>query len=107
MTIAQALATISTYPIPALTIEVTGLERGLTVSATADGAVLLSKEYKLAKADLYLYLYGAPDLKEQDSAVTQADRAVYLRLANAIYAEYGDAKLSSRKVGFVGENFLS
>lgn len=107
MTIAQALASISTYPIPALTIEVAGLERGLTLSATADGATLSGKEYKLAKADLYLYLYGVPDLKEQDSAVTQADRAVYLRLANGIYAEYKDPKFSGRKIGFVGENFLS
>lgn len=105
MTISQTLASISTYPIPAASIEVIGTVRGLTVSGTADSAVLTSQAYELAKADLYMWLYTAPDLKELDSAVTQADRAAYLRAANVIYAKYGDPANSSRKVGFVGENF--
>ncbi len=105
MTIAQALAALTTYPVPANTIEAIAIERALTITDPFDATVAESKGYKLSQADVFMFLYGAPDLQDQDIRISLKDRETFRKRANAIYADYGDPKFSGRKYGFIGEKF--
>ena len=101
MTIYQALASVTNYPIPALLIERVGVDRGLTITEDYTG---LNQSIELAMADVYMFLYGAPDLKEQEVSITQADRDNYLKMANQIYGKYDDPNFSGIRYGFIGES---
>ena len=105
MTISQALLSVNTYPIPDLLIEKVGIERGLTVTDDYSLEVSKSDSFKLAMADVYMYLYTSPDFSEQEVSFTQADRDSFYSLAQAIYAELNDPKFVGLKYGFVGESF--
>ena len=105
MTISQALLSVNTYPIPDLLIQRIGIERGLTVTDDYSLEVSKSDSFRLAMADVYMYLYTSPDFSEQQVSFTQADRDNFYSLAQAIYAELNDPKFVGLKYGFVGESF--
>ena len=106
MTILEALKAVSTYPILANAIDVLALERGITgTSVEATTEILLSDAYRLTKADVYLWLYTSPDIREQEVSFTQAERDNFLYLANLIYADLEDPKFFGKKLGFAGENY--
>ena len=104
MTILEALTALNTYPIPTNTIEKICIERALTSSDTFDIAVSQLDSFKLATADVYLFLYGAPDLREQEISIGIEERDNFLYLANLIYGEFEDPKYSGFNYGFVGED---
>jgi len=101
MTIYQALTSVTKYPIPSSFIERIGIDRGLTIADDYSG---LNQSIELATADVYMFLYGAPDLKEQEVSITQADRDNYLKMANQIYGKYDDPNFSGIRYGFIGES---
>jgi len=102
MTIYQALTSVTNYPVPALFIERVGIDRGLNITEDYTG---LNQSIELAIADVYLYLYTSPDLKEQEVSITQSDRDNYLKLANQIYGKYDDPKFTGIRYGYIGESF--
>lgn len=105
MTVLDALSSINTYPIPVNTIEKICIDRGLTSSDPYTKEIGESEAYELANADVLLYLYTAPDLKEQNVSITQGDRDNFLSSANFIYGKYEDPKFTGITYGFIGDSF--
>ena len=105
MTLLESLQELTQYPIPDNTVEKYCIVRGLTSSDTFDITIAESDAYRLATADLYLWLYTSPDIREQEINFTQADRDNFLKLANLIYSDLDDPKFFGRKLGFAGENY--
>lgn len=103
MTISESLISLSNYPIPVNTIEKICVNRSLDCAADYSGT---SQSYELAEADVYMFLYASPDLKEQEVSFSQDDRYRFLNIANSIYGKYDDPKYSgSGKIGYIGENW--
>ena len=64
MTVNEALRSINAYPIPERTIVEVCERRGLDPCGEAGFSVLDSAEFKLAKADLLLWLSYAPNVSQ-------------------------------------------
>lgn len=105
MTIAESLLSISTYPIPDATVEKICIERGITHTADFLAATAGTEAYQLATADVYLFLYTAPNLKEQQVSFSYSERNDFLSIANTIYGRYDDDKFSAIRYGFQGESY--
>ena len=107
MTISEALISLNSFPIPALQIEKVGIDRGLTVTEDYNQTISTSQSYELATADIYMWLYGQPVLKEQEISISQAEsiKKGFLDFANGIYKKYDDPKYTGDTYGFVGDSF--
>lgn len=83
----EALKSINAYPIPLRTLTETAERRNLSVTAEATQEVLQSKAYRLAKADLLLWLSIAPDISQggQSFSFTDEQRKDFKRQAQGIY----------------------
>lgn len=108
MTILDSLLAISAYPIPLRTIEAYCSKRGLEMEDDADTDTFKTREYRLASADLMLWLYFAPTVSQggQSYSLTDAQRAEFRRRAMAIYDELGDEddKNNGIRYGYKGQN---
>lgn len=108
MTILESLLAISAYPIPQRTIETVALKRGLDTAAEPTYDIYRDAQYRLATADLMMWLYYAPNVSQggQSYSLTDAQRAEFRRRAQAIYGELGDEEgaNSGIKYGYKGEN---
>ncbi|MBD5240518.1 MAG: hypothetical protein HDS59_00295 [Barnesiella sp.] len=84
----EALKGINAYPIPMRTLDEIAERRGVNLMATATQESLKSKEYKLAKADLLLWLAFAPNISQggQSYSFTDEQRNDMKREARGIYA---------------------
>lgn len=89
MTILDALRSVSAYPIPLRTLSDTAEFRGVELEATVTAQVMTTKAYRLAKADLLLWLAFAPNISQggQSYSFDAAQRLEFRRRANAIYKE--------------------
>lgn len=98
-TLLDSLKAISAYPIPLRTLTETAERRDLSVTAEATQEVLQSKTYRLAKADLLLWLSIAPDISQggQSFSFTDEQRKDFKRQAQGIY----DVLEPSQKAGRV------
>lgn len=105
MTILQALQSFNVYPIPVDAVERICIERGLTSSDDYTIDISTSQAFELAGADVYMYLYGSFDLREQSVSLSKSDKDVFLNLANSVYAKYDDPKFNGGTAGFVGEDW--
>ena len=108
MTILDSLLAISAYPIPMRTVEAVATKRGLDTAAEVQYATFASASYRLASADLMMWLYYAPNVSQggQSYSLTDAQRADFRRRARAIYDELGDeeGQGSGIRYGYKGEN---
>ena len=104
MIISEALKSSSIYPVPAKQIEKICIERGLLISDTFDATVAVSESFKLAEADLYMFLFIAPSVGEQEISISMGDRENCRVKANLVYKEYDDPKFNGTNYGFVGED---
>jgi hypothetical protein len=105
MTILESLSTLVAYPIPTLLLGRVCTKRALTETETYTITIEQSDAYQLAMADVYMWMFGAPDLKEQDISITPAERDNYLALANTIYGALDAVEFTGDVYGFVGEEF--
>ena len=107
MTIQEALLSLNSFPIPTSFIEKVGIDRAVTVSGEYTLAVSITSAYRLATADVYMWLYGQPSISEQEVSLNQlqAIKKGFLEFANAIYLEYGDPKYIGTTYGYKGEDF--
>lgn len=105
-TIFNALKGINAYPIPLRTLEEVAEGRSLDLEEEATISVLQSKEYRLATADLLLWLSIAPNISQggQSYSFSEEQRTQLRRRADAIYEECGeDESLSKPKFGYKGK----
>lgn len=104
MTVAESIQSIVPYPIAENTIQKICVLRGLDGAALFTQSIGISPAYQLCEADIYMYMYTAPDLREQQVSITPAERQNYLNRANALYEKVGEGD-GSGTYGYIGENF--
>lgn len=90
--IIRYLQGVSLYPIPQKVLEQTAVRRQLETIRPVTQEVLLSAAFRLAKADLYVWLSAAPNvsLNDQDYSLGEQERSYLLRRAKSIYRELGE-----------------
>lgn len=106
MTVAESLRGVNAYPIPERTIERTVLLRGLDPDATATADVLKGRAYRLAEADMKMWLADAPDVAQggQSYGFTDQQRQQLRNSARAIYREEGEDDASAKTTyGYKGD----
>ena len=83
----EHLKGITPYPIPQRTLVETGERRGVPLTADAPPQALSGKAYRLARADLLLWLSLAPDISQggQNYSFSDAQRERMRGEAMAIY----------------------
>lgn len=92
MTIRESLLGVSAYPIPIFAIEAISLKRKVALDDNYGAEIAASKEYRLALADVYKWLYFAPNVGQggQSYSFTAEQRDLWKKLAMGIYGEIGD-----------------
>lgn len=102
MKIIETLTSI--YPVPDAILQRVALARGLDLNVEATTELLNSKEYRLADADVKLWLSSAPDISQSGTSFNLKDKACdeLRRQANVIYKEYGDPAFSGVRYGYKG-----
>lgn len=73
MTIHEALRSVNAYPIPDRTIQEVCERRGLDPCAESGFSVLDSADFRLAKADLLLWLSYAPNVSQGGQSYSFSD----------------------------------
>ena len=104
MTLQEALKSITNYPIPQRTLDRVAAGRGLNLEAEADQSTLESGNYRLATADLMMWLVTAPNISEGgvSFSFSQEERNQFKKEAASILAELGAPKRSN--FGYKGEH---
>lgn len=101
MTIRESLLAVSAYPIPMYTIEGISHKREIPLDDDFNAGVASTHGYRLALADVYKWLYFAPNVGQggQSYSFTAEQRDWWKRQAIGIYKEEGD---DSELVGLMG-----
>lgn len=106
ITVFDALLAVSAYPIPERVIKATALKRAVDLGDSASEELVKSDAFRLATADLYVWLYFAPNVSQggQSYSFTEAQRNWWKKQAMAIYDELEDDALSALKTeyGYMG-----
>ena len=105
-TILDALKGINAYPVPLRTLVEVAEGRKLDLQGEATIAVLRSKEYRLATADVLMWLSLAPNIGQggQSYSFSEEQRTQLRRKADAIYEECGEVEsLSKPTFGYKGK----
>ncbi len=107
-TVLDSLKGINAYPVPLRTLTGKAAGRGLDVTQEATHEVLSSKAYKLAEADILLWLYEAPNVSQggQSYSFTDDQRAAFRSRAYSIYGQWGEAgdpTIPKAKYGYKGD----
>lgn len=103
--ILEALKGINAYPVPLRTLVEVTEGRGLNLQDEATIAVLRGKAYKLATADLLLWLSLAPNISQggQSYSFSEEQRTQLRKRADTLYGDCEDeANLSKPKFGYQG-----
>lgn len=105
--VSELLQSVNTYPIPANIIMEAGVKYGLDLEAEATKEIIQSRAYKLAKADVYTFLAGAPNVTQNgiSFSFSEDQRKYFLSVASSIRTEEGVTDATSGKIyGYKGEN---
>lgn len=91
-TILESLKGVNAYPVPLRTLFEIAEIRGLSLTSEATQADLRGKDYKLATADLLLWLSLAPNISQggQSYSFTDEQRQQFRNRANALFDEFGE-----------------
>lgn len=89
MTIHEALRGINAYPIPTRTLGEICERRGLSLDEEASVALLTDASFKLAKADVLLWLSYAPNVSQGGQSYSFSDEQRQ-NLRNEAAGLYGD-----------------
>ncbi len=103
--ILEALKGINAYPVPLRTLTEITEGRGLDLNGETSLEVLRGKAYRLAKADVLMWLSEAPNISQggQSYSFSEEQRAYFRRKADALYNECEEEEsLSKPKFGYKG-----
>lgn len=91
-TILESLKSVNAYPVPLRTLVEIAERRGLSLTSEATQADMRGKDYKLATADLLLWLSLAPNISQggQSYSFTDEQRQQFRNRANALFDEFGE-----------------
>lgn len=89
MTILEALRRVNAYPVPMGELQTIAIVRGLDLDAEADGATLRGGAFKLATADVLMWLSEAPNVSQDGISYSflEEQRRKFKGRAQAIYGE--------------------
>lgn len=107
MKVSELLQSVNAYPIPANIIMEAGVRYGLELEVEATKEIINSSGYKLAKADVYTYLAGAPNVTQNgiSFSFSEDDKKYFLNVASSIRTEEGvEDATSGQKYGYMGED---
>jgi hypothetical protein len=104
MTILDALKGISAYPVPATTLNKISATRLINLSDDLTHEGVTSGNYRLAEADLMLWLSKAPNISQGGQSYTIGDnqREQLRSAANAVYQELEPSSVSGVTYGYKG-----
>lgn len=97
VTLMDSLQSLCAYPIPEQAIEAIAVERGLDTMLDADSEAMHSNAYKLAKADVLMWLVYAPNVSQGGVSYTLSDeqRKRFLDQASSLY-KHADTEVKPR-----------
>lgn len=103
-TILESLRSVNAYPIPLRSIVDAAEYRGLVLTDKATQETMQSAAFKLAKADLLLWLSLAPDVSQggQSYSFTDEQRVQFRNRANALYKKCDEGGQSKSIYGYKG-----
>lgn len=104
-TVLETLKGVSAYPVPLRTLIETSELRGLSLEETATHDVMVGRAYKLAKADLLLWLSLAPNIGQggQSFSFTDEQRQQFRNQAKALYDECDEVSAATKPIyGYKG-----
>lgn len=104
-TVLETLKSVSAYPVPLRTLVETAEKRGVVLTDTATQEAMVGKAYKLAKADLLLWLSLAPNIGQggQSYSFTDEQRQQFRNQAKALYDECGEVSAATKPLyGYKG-----
>lgn len=104
-TVLETLKGVSAYPVPLRTLIETLELRGLSLEETATHDVMVGRAYKLAKADLLLWLSLAPNIGQggQSFSFTDEQRQQFRNQAKALYDECDEVSAATKPIyGYKG-----
>ncbi len=104
MTTLEALKGINSYPIPLRTLQEVAERRGVDLDMAATIAVIQSREYNLAYADLLMWLSFAPQVTQggQSYSFTDEQRLQMRNRASEIYEELEEDNAPKIRYGYKG-----
>ncbi|MCQ2105935.1 MAG: hypothetical protein MJZ26_09100 [Fibrobacter sp.] len=107
MKVLQALQSLSSYPIPASSIENICEEVGMDSLSDLNIKDRQSSAYKRAKAKVYQFLSEAPNVSQGgiSYSFSSDERSRYARKADELMTEVGDPEDDVIKYGYKGEDF--
>ena len=103
-TVLDTLKGINAYPVPLRTLVEVAEVRGLTLTAEASQEELVGRAYKLAKADLLLWLSLAPNITQggQSYSFTDDQRQQLRNQAQDLYDECDEGTVVKPVYGYKG-----
>jgi hypothetical protein len=107
MTALESLKSISGYPVPVETLKDVAMKRGLDLASEATPEVRKSAPYRLAMADVMMWVSFAPNVQQggENYNMLYSDREQMRKQANAVYGDLGDEAYtaeSKTKFGYKG-----
>lgn len=106
MKTSNAIKAMSSYPIPAATIENIIEEAGLDAEADTK-EMRASDQFKKAKALTYAFLSEAPNITQGGISYTfsEDERSRFQKKSSNLLAELGEDEGSDIPCGYIGEDF--
>lgn len=100
-TILETLKGVNAYPVPLRTLVEFSEVRGLSLEREATQETLTTNAYKLAKADVLLWLSLAPNISQggQSYSFSEEQRQQFRNQAKALYDECGEVDNANATTG--------
>ena len=107
MKVLQSLKSLSSYPIPSVTLEDIADGVGLALDTELTQELRNSKDFKRAKARVFLFLSAAPNVSQGgiSYSFSEEERKRFRLRAENIFEEIGDATSEAGvEYGYKGED---
>ncbi len=101
MTILEAIKEAIGYPISDNRASMTLIKRGLSAASEATQAVLVSKEFELATADLIYWMITTPNISEGGYSLSISDKKTLQQIASGIFSKWGVSDPSKPTARFI------
>lgn len=103
-TVKEALAALTAYPVPEATLFAVAARRGVDTGAEVTRERITARAFRLAEADLLVWLSMAPAVAQGGQSYTLSDeqRTQMRSRAEAILAELDDNELQRPRYGYKG-----